>query len=256
MTETKPEGVFQNRWPLCGVKLGIRLLRLPILFLLTLSGPSLLWARVQSSGSEKCETTLIKAIRGRQRDEIHRLIESGIKLNEKVCPEGNTALFEALGSQPEVATELILAGADPNEVSANGETPLMAAAFYCLGDIASLLLRKGALVNANNSDGSTPLIEAASQCMDGKMVAILLRSGALINSKNNVGQTALITGSFYGNEAAVMELVAAGADINAKTNAGETALSIAQQRPVGRKPSHNRIADFLGAFSDVPVSRP
>jgi ankyrin repeat protein len=230
--------------------------RLVLLIPMLFGCPSRLWSSAIPPKASGCQTPLIKAIRWRQTDEIHRLIKSGVNLNERVCPEGNTALFEALGSQPEVAKELILAGADPNEADGAGSSPLMSAAFHCLEDIASLLLSKGAHINASNSHGSTPLMEAASQCMDGKMVALLLRSGASINGKDSWGETALTTGAFYGNESAVMELVAAGADINAKTNAGETALSIAQERSVGRKPSHDRIADFLKTFSDAKVSQP
>lgn len=40
-------------------------------------------------------------------------------------------------------------------------------------------------------------------------------------------------------------LVAAGADPMAKTKSGETALTIARDRDVGRKPSHDRIYQFL-----------
>jgi ankyrin repeat protein len=224
---------------------------LTLLGVLASCWPSCAFARVHLQNAESCETPLIKAIRRRENVEIQRLIKSGVNLNEKVCPEGNTALFEALGSQPEVAKALVIAGANPNETGSDGGTPLMTAAYYCLDDVASLLLEKGAAVNASNSNGSTPLMQAASQCMDGKMVAFLLRSGALVNSKNKIGQTALTTAAFYGNESAVMELVAAGADVNVKTNQGETALSMAQYRDVGRKPSHDRICEFLRMFDSL-----
>jgi len=210
-----------------------------------------------SGHSSSCETPLIKAIRSRNSSEIRRLIKAGANLNEKACPEGNTALFEAIGSKPELAKELILAGADPNLTAANGASPLMAAASYCLDDIAFLLLKKGAQLNASDSAGYTPLMQAADECTDGKMVALLVRAGASLNAKTKTGKTALIVAAFYGNEAAVMELAAAGADLRAETNEGETALSIAEGRDVGRKPSHDNICSFLqSVLRAEPTSGP
>lgn len=199
------------------------------------------------SEAAKCETPLISAIRARRNDEIRQLIKSGVDLNARVCQEGNTALFEALGSQPQIAKELILAGADANQPNAKGETPLFSASYYCLTDVTLLLLRKGANVNAASQDGSTPLMEASSRCTDGKLIAILLHFGASINTTDKLGQTALLTASFYGNEIGVFELVAAGARLDLETTQGETPISVAEARST-RTPSHDRIRDFLQIF--------
>lgn len=198
-----------------------------------------------SAQTNPCEAPLIRAIRSRNLREARKLMKAGVNLNEKVCAEGNTALFEAIGSQPEIAKELILAGADVNEADHKRGTPLMAAAFYCLEDIALLLLKKGANINASDADGYTPLMQAADECGDGRMVALLIRAGASVNAKTKNGKTPLIVAAFFGNETAVMELVAAGADLRAETQQGETALSIAEGRKVGRRPSHDKICAFL-----------
>jgi len=224
--------------------------RLGIFGLLALIWPTTAWSRPYPSQTEKCITPLMRAIRFRNLDGIQRLVKSGVDLDEKACPEGNTALFEAIGGgQPQVAVELILAGADPSLTDNDRLTPLMAAAWNCHLDVATLLLERKANVNASNSNGDTALMNAAQSCDDGKMVALLLRAGASVNSRDKKGDTALTTAAFYGNELAVIELVAAGADVNAKTVAGETALTIAKARAVGRKPSHDRISMFLQTFS-------
>src|SRR5277367_1449295 len=93
------------------IKKTLRSVSLPLLLLLA---PQLLLASSSRPKIEHCETALIMTIRARQGSETRRLLNAGVDLNEKACPEGNTALLEALGSQPEIAKLLIAAGADPN----------------------------------------------------------------------------------------------------------------------------------------------
>lgn len=197
-----------------------------------------------------CETPLILAIYKRDVKEIRRMISSGTDLNVKVCDSGKTALSEAIAEGlPEIARDLISAGANPNETGNDGTSMLMAACFYCQDETVSLLLKKGTNVNARGKDGGTALMEAVSQCMDGVLVARLLRSGADVNVRTKTGQTALTVAAFYGNVIAVKQLVAAGADLDAKSWEG-TALEIAKKRIVGRKPSHDVIYDFLRRLSE------
>jgi hypothetical protein len=88
-------------------------------------------------------------------------------------------------------------------------------------------------------------MDSAQTCEEGNIPALLLRYGAKVNLAGKNGHTALYIASFYGNEGAVHILVGAGADPNAKTSSSETPLTIARDRDVGSKPSHDRIYQFL-----------
>jgi ankyrin repeat protein len=189
------------------------------------------------------------AIYKRDIPEIQRIVRSNVDLNQKVCETGVTALHEAIAEGlPEIAKDLIQAGANPNAGATDGVSVLMAAAFYCQDDVVSLLLKKGANVNAVDLGGDTALMQAAQNCTDGHVVARLLRSGASTNSRTKSGWTALAVAAFYGNESAVQQLVAVGAEVDVMTEEG-TPLALVQNRVVGRKPSHDRIYAFLRAFT-------
>jgi hypothetical protein len=212
-----------------------------------LSAPVMCGAQGQISAPEEewvyCRVPLIAAIEKRDLQSAHQIMQAGANLNDDTC--GITALTESIvGGYPQLAKELILAGADANLSDILGVSPLMYASFYCEAEIVSLLLERGANVNAIDSDGTSSLMDAASNCRDGNITALLIRSGAKVNLKIE-GETALILAVRNGDEFAVKELVAAGADLGAKTDEGETALTIARDLAVGRKPEHERIYAFL-----------
>lgn len=207
--------------------------------------PPLLLATSGQTNQASCETPLIQAIRWRKWEEMRRLIRTGADLNERACPEGNSPLFEALGLDSSIAKELIEAGADPNGANAGEGTPIMAASFYCEEEMVLLLLKKGAHINATDAGGFTALTQASQECTDGGIIGLLIRAGASVNARTKGGETPLSVAAFSGNESAVFQLVCAGADIKAETTDGETPLMVAENRKVGRKPSHDRIAKFL-----------
>lgn len=188
----------------------------------------------------------MRAIHKRDFEAIQKMIALRSELNARACAEGTTALLESIGEGlPEVAKNLILAGADPNLGDGKSVSPLMAAAWYCRADVLTLLLSRGARVNEIDADGYTALMKAAYECTDGSVTAILLRAGANLNLRTKNKNTALTLAAFSGNECAVEVLVAAGADINATTEDDESPFTIAKGREVGRKPSHDRICSFL-----------
>lgn len=207
---------------------------------LFVSTPSFLRAQ-----SDKCDTPLIAAIHKRDFSGAKKLIESGVDLNEKNCT-GLTPLIESIAlDQTEIAEKLILAGASTKVGDGLNTVPLMIASTYCREPIVSLLLDHGADVNAVDKNGSSALMHSAQNCDDGGVPALLLRYGAKVNLVDQDRDTALHVASFYGNEHLVQMLVAAGADPAFKTSRGETPLTIARDREAGRKPSHDRIYQFL-----------
>jgi ankyrin repeat protein len=231
----------------CGSNVGFTVVwRLPVLCVLAcFVMPPLLLATHGQTKSASCETALIRAIRWRKWEDMRRLIRTGADLNERACPEGNSPLFEALGSDSGIAKEIIEAGADPNGANAGGGTPIMAASFYCEEEIVLLLLKKGAHVNATDSGGFTALTQASQECTDGRIIGLLIHAGASVHARTKGGETPLSIAAFSGNESAVIQLVCAGADIKAETTDGETPLMVAENRKEGRQPSHDRIAKFL-----------
>lgn len=79
---------------------------------------------------------------------------------------------------------LLKAGADPNERSSNGSTPL-----YDVddADTARVLIEAGADVNAQNRNGETPLMWTTSE----SVAEVLLNAGADSSIRSKVGKTAL-----------------------------------------------------------------
>jgi len=195
--------------------------------------------------SDKCDTPLIAAIHARDSIGAKKLIDSGVDLNAKNCT-GTTPLIEAIAlDQPEIAEKLVLAGASMKIGDGKNTLPSMIASWYCRQEIVPLLLAQGADVNAVDTDGYSALMHSAQNCEEGRVPALLLRYGAKVNVVAQNGHTVLYIASFYGNQNVVHILVAAGADPMAQTKSGETPLTIARDRDVGRKPSHDRIYQFL-----------
>jgi ankyrin repeat protein len=92
--------------------------------------------------------------------EIERLVAAGADPNA-VDENGETPLhFACDRGQLEAVRALLLAGADPNAREEQGQTPLMYAVVCecdATADIADLLIRAGADVEAKDNDGVSPL---------------------------------------------------------------------------------------------------
>ena len=87
--------------------------------------------------------------------------------------------------------KLILAGADPNYLNEQINTPLMWAVTHRHLDAAQVLLESGADVNGQDALGGTSLIVAASNG-DLPMLEMLLRAGADAHVTDHDGNTALV----------------------------------------------------------------
>ena len=81
-------------------------------------------------------------------------------------------------------------GADPDEVSEVGNTPLLLAVHHNKPQIVKRLLSAGAKVDQRNSEGQTPLFIATSWFYD-EVVEELIKGGADVNAKDPSGLTAL-----------------------------------------------------------------
>jgi ankyrin repeat protein len=131
------------------------------------------------------------------------------------------------------AVALLAERADPNQVEADGTTPLHWAVHFNDADLVIRLLEAGASVAVANDYGATPMSEAAIAA-NPEVLGALLRAGADVDSPNADGQTARMVIARGGNTAAAKVLIDAGADVNAREQRkGQTALmwAVAQSHP-------------------------
>lgn len=122
------------------------------------------------------------------KDKLTMLIAAGgnLKLTDA---SGWSALMYASSSSSSIPVQMLLkAGADPNQSSPHGDTPLMVNALsgYWNND----LVKAGANVNAQNKDGQTALMILVTRD-EVDEIRDALQSGANASIKDNKGRTAL-----------------------------------------------------------------
>jgi len=168
------------------------------------------------------QTPVVAAMAHNRRNIVELLVARGADIS-------NIHLAAYLGDADKVKSFLD-EGADVNEESESGYTPLHYAAMENSKEVAELLIAKGADINTKNNDGDTPLLLAIDQ----KDIAeLLIAKGADINTKNRRGQTLLFYAAYFGQQSIAELLIAKGADVNAKDKDGTTPLQIA--KAVGNK---------------------
>ncbi|MCM2676196.1 ankyrin repeat domain-containing protein [Alkalicoccobacillus plakortidis] len=102
-------------------------------------------------------TELMDAVNAEDLDEVNRLIESGVNLNDQ-DGYGETALHYAVFyGNTEIVGILLEAGADPNHENERETTPLIAAVYYDYLDGALLLLDYGANPELEDLDGDSAM---------------------------------------------------------------------------------------------------
>lgn len=123
-----------------------------------------------------------------------------------------------------------LDGADVNERSIRGETPLMVAAIAGHGEIVSYLLQRGAAIDARNDSGLSAL-HAATYAGQTDIARLLIDKGAELNDgRNDFGVTPLHLAAEENNLDTVRMLLDLGADTTLLEINGYSALSRAGWR--------------------------
>ncbi|KAJ8668920.1 hypothetical protein QAD02_000179 [Eretmocerus hayati] len=124
----------------------------------------------------------------KQSRNILRSVIANVAVNSKI----KIGLHEAIAKgDAESVNSLLKAGASPNDVDNEGDTPLLLAVLSDRTDLAQQVIEAGANVNATlDSYGNTNLHLAVMK-RNTEMVQLLLSSGALPNSVNNDGNTPL-----------------------------------------------------------------
>jgi len=189
---------------------------------------SLLKAKANSNRANENtgETPLSMSIERNYRGIVKTLLLAKADFNKPNKKTGKTPLTLAIGkTDPDllIVEALLNAGADPNKLDDNRNSPLGWAAFLNHLSIVNALLSAGAQPNKPQVEGFTPLIFAAEKGHD-LIVNTLLESGANPNQTTEDNKTtALLDAVRKGHVLIVNTLLKAGANPD-QGNALETPL--------------------------------
>jgi len=152
--------------------------------------------------------------------------EGSVGVPENLAAQGWTPLLWAvrLGRAAE-ARELVEAGADVNAANVEGWSPLFMAAEMGNIELFELLFRHCPDASAQSPNGDTPLHYAAAYGLVGTARAAI-EKGADVNARRNNGSTPLHQAAWYGRTELATLLLAQGAEIEAGFDNG-TALHLA-----------------------------
>ena len=142
--------------------------------------------------------------------DVQAMLAQGADPNE-LSPEGQPAIMSAIRHNAWDAYDVLAASPkmEVNKTNVSGETPLMYLAIVGETNRARNLIKRGAQVNRL---GWTPLHYAASKGQLA-MVRLLIADKAIINAPAPDGTTALMMAAFAGSEPVVRALLEAGADV-------------------------------------------
>lgn len=106
----------------------------------------------------------------------------------------------------DVASQLLVAGANPNAAAGKSKSPIVLALENEYFELADLMLSHGAEISIRDQNGWTPLIWAAIKGRQ-KVVEFLIERGADIHVCSDDGWNA-ITGAFFKNHAPIVKILA------------------------------------------------
>lgn len=152
-------------------------------------------------------------IRNDRAANVSAMLAQGADPNE-ISPEGQPAIMQAIRDNAWQVYDVLLVHPKTayNAINVNRETPLMYLAVIGETQRAEDLIRRGSMVNRK---GWTALHYAAST---GKLetAKMLLRHGALVNSPAPDGTTPLMMAAYGGSEPMARLLLQAGADVRVR----------------------------------------
>ena len=176
---------------------------------------------------------------------------NGWSLLHRACEKGKARTVEAL----------LKAGADCNEMTENGSTPLLIAIKLGQTEVAEVLLQFQAVVAAMNQhfvktdDKKRTAFQLAVDRGQMPLIAAMIGKGAEVNSKDAEQKTPLLRAIESGNLALVRLLVEAGADLNKPAGTYGTPLVHACMADTIDDRVRAEMIDLLirlGADADIP----
>ena len=138
---------------------------------------------------------------------------------------------------------LVDAGGNVNETDASGWSVLMYAACSSSYSPVEMLLKAGADPNQSSPHGDTPLMVS---CLNGNWDDNLVESGADVNAQNKVGQTALMMLAARDNVDEIRDALEAGSDASLKDKQGRTALDYLKLASCGKSPLYDPLLTNIG----------
>jgi ankyrin repeat protein len=142
------------------------------------------------------------------------------------------ALMSAVkNNDAKAVARLISQGADVNELDANGDPPLIQAAYLGHTEIVELLLKADADVTVVDPGMKATALHAAAYAGRTEAARLLVQAGIDINKQGPYnGYTALHDAIWQNNVDVARLLIEAGADLSLRSQHGETALEMAKAR--------------------------
>jgi ankyrin repeat protein len=171
-----------------------------------------------SVGRAAVDNVVVEAARRDDLAAVRALIAKRENVNE-ISRDGSTALlWAAYHADLAMTRALIAAGAKVNTPNKYGVTPLLQASRSGADQVVQALLRAGADPSLGHPDGETPLM-AASHAGSVPIVRLLIEAGANVNAVDTYQQqTALMWAADEGHAAVVQALLDAKADPNKKAH--------------------------------------
>ena len=143
-----------------------------------------------------------------------------------------TALMQAVKSKDAARVkELIRQGVNVSELDANGDAPLVMAAYEGLTEIVRLLLEAGADVTAVDPGMKATALHAAAYAGRTEAAKLLIQYKIEIDKQGPYnGYTALHDAIWQGHAETARVIVEAGANLTRKNHQGQTPLEFARAR--------------------------
>lgn len=183
----------------------------------------LLFCFTQVGLTQVTSEKLIEAISKRNADEVNKLLENGANVNE-LSIIGASPIIHAIWVKDIIILKILVSkGADVNLNTKSFGCALNIASSMGAGEIAIYLIENGANINCQDKEGKTPLMSAIYDNHP-ELVKLLIDAGADVNLKGELDWTALMFATMRGDLESVKSLIDAKADVNSKTKDGETSL--------------------------------
>ncbi|CAD7700408.1 unnamed protein product [Ostreobium quekettii] len=178
-------------------------------------------------GVEVVIENLLQAVAAGDEEAVLRLINDGANVDETTTDGDTPLILASARGLEEIVTILLDAGADVNATDNIGLTPLLAASFFNHPSVVNVLIEADANIEAVMEDFGTSL-HVAARIGSAEVIELLISAGADPDARNPPSESTPILFAAGGNHLeAVRALIDGGANATIATVTGLTALHMA-----------------------------